>query len=336
MIVHRQSSRRKFLQSGLAGAAALAYATAPVRLTAATGTAADAPHDNALGFRERYVSRPDGHRLYVRDYPGDGIPFVMVHGFPDNCQIYSTLGSLLSAAGRRAIAFDFLGFGSSDKPAGYAYSFEQQLTDLKAVVADLGLETVVPVAHDAGGPAAINFALDHASRVSSLVLLNCYYASSPVLRFPEFIELCANPQLTALSRALMTDPKQAAWLLQFQQSRFLEGAPAALRARFDSVLQPIINDNFAKPPSSVPAFLSMAADARSNLAFNSRRTASLRQFTSPVHLVWGTQDPYLNKAVADDIAAHFPKAVLTGLEANHWPQIDAPEVVARAMLSAAR
>ena len=36
----------------------------------------------------------------------------------------------LTAAGRRTIAFDFLGFGASDKPEGAVYTFEQQLGDL--------------------------------------------------------------------------------------------------------------------------------------------------------------------------------------------------------------
>jgi haloalkane dehalogenase len=51
------------------------------------------------------------------------------------------------------VAFDFLGFGES---AGATYSFGQQLGDLKAVVDALGLEKIIPVAHDSSGSAAIN------------------------------------------------------------------------------------------------------------------------------------------------------------------------------------
>lgn len=286
------------------------------------------------GFQERYVSRPGG-RLYVRDYPGGGTPFVMLHGFPDNCRIYEELAPLLAAAGRRVIAFDFLGFGQSDKPSGFLYSFEQQLADLKAVVDDLGVGGVIPVAHDAGGPAAINFALDHARSVSSLCLLNCYYASSAGLRFPELIELCADPALKKLALAIMTDPQQAAWLLRFQQAQFQVNAPAEQLARFESMLQPIINENFARAPSSGPAFLSMASDARANLDYNTRRAAALREFRAPVQLIWGVYDPYLTRAVADDIASKFPRATLTSVDANHWLQIDAPQLVAKAMLEMA-
>lgn len=326
-------SRRAFLRASLlsmVGVASGAASTAAFALSAPPTRAALG--GGAAGFRERRVMH-GGHGIYVRDYPGDGLPFVMVHGLPDNCRIYEDVAPLLSAAGRRVIAFDFLGFGSSDKPAGFRYDFNQQRADLAAVIADLGPGPVIPVAHDAGGPAAINFALDHQSKVAGLVLLNCYYANSPVLRFPEFVELCADPSLAALGRAMMSDAVQAAWLLHETQDLFMAGATPGLRAHFDAKLKPIVNDNFANAPSSGPAFLAMTGDAVANLAYNSSRLAELRRFAPPVKLIWGVQDPYFNKAVADDMASHFARARFTGIAANHWPQIDSPEAVAQALLA---
>src|ERR1700761_7596515 len=66
----------------------------------------------AKAYQERYVVRA-GHRIYVRDYAGAAPAFLMLHGFPDNCRIYEEVASRVSAAGRRVIAFDFLGFGAS-------------------------------------------------------------------------------------------------------------------------------------------------------------------------------------------------------------------------------
>jgi hypothetical protein len=68
-------------------------------------------------YTERWIPR-GSNQLYARDYPGSGPAFVMLHGFPDNLQIYDDLASILSAAGRRVITFDFLGYGKSDKPSG--------------------------------------------------------------------------------------------------------------------------------------------------------------------------------------------------------------------------
>ena len=75
-------------------------------------------------FTEHRVPHAGGS-LYVRDFPGSGPAFVLLHGFPDNLHIYDDLIPHLAAAGRRAVAFDFLGFGASDKPEGAAYTFER-------------------------------------------------------------------------------------------------------------------------------------------------------------------------------------------------------------------
>ena len=127
-------------------------------------------------FTEQLVPRERGH-LYARDYAGSGPAFVLLHGFPDNLHIYDELIPHLTKAGRRVVAFDFLGYGASDKPSGLQYSFRQQQDDLEAVVAAFRLDKIVPVGHDAGGPAAINFAIDHPNRISSVCLLNTFYAS---------------------------------------------------------------------------------------------------------------------------------------------------------------
>jgi pimeloyl-ACP methyl ester carboxylesterase len=328
----RWTSRRDFLLQSLAVVAATG-AVAPGSASAESKPLGPVSTPNsAKGFHERHVMRAN-HRIYVRDYPGAAPAFVMIHGFPDNCRIYEDVAPRLSAAGRRVIAFDFLGFGASDKPEGFRYDFDQQLADLTAVVDDLGPGGVIPVGHDAGGPAAINFAIDNQARVASLVLLNCYYANSPVLRFPEFIELCCNPKTQLLAHAMMTDPKQAAYLFQFQQALLRANLTPAMRAQFDTVLQPIIAANFTQTPSAMPAFLAMTGNAYANLAANDRRIPELGKFTKPVKLIWGSWDRYLSKAVAKDIAAHFPRVTLTALDAEHWPQFDLPDEVAQSMLA---
>ena len=73
-------------------------------------------------FVEHRVPREQGS-IYARDYGGAGPAFVVMHGLPDNSQIYAYLIPYLVAGGRWVVAFDFLGFGNSDKPPGAAYSF---------------------------------------------------------------------------------------------------------------------------------------------------------------------------------------------------------------------
>jgi hypothetical protein len=50
-------------------------------------------------FTEHRVQRDRGS-LYVRDFPGSGAAFVLLHGFPNNSHIYDDLIPHLASAGR--------------------------------------------------------------------------------------------------------------------------------------------------------------------------------------------------------------------------------------------
>jgi haloalkane dehalogenase len=290
--------------------------------------------DTKPSFTERLVQREQG-KVYARDYAGTGPAFVLLHGFPDNLHIYDELIPHLVAAGRRVVAFDFLGYGASDKPPGTRYGFKQQLGDLEAVVEALDLERIVPVGHDAGGPAAINFAIDHPDRVASLCILNTFYAATSSLRLPELIELFATPGLKALADAILQSPEQLAWVIRFQQRKFLETLPEQYKASFESVLAPIINNNFnfGRAAGSGPAFAQMTAQVFEEVGRNTQRLAKMEALDIPVKLIWGGADLALNTGVADDFRSHFKHASLTVLPAGHWLQVDMPEAVAKEMLS---
>ena len=150
------------------------------------------------GLREHLIPRGP-HHLYARDYAGKEPAIVLLHGFPDNLHLYDRLVPEL--ARRRVVTFDFLGWGRSEKPAGYAYTASNQTGDLEAVVAHLQLTSVVLVAHDASGPPAIDWALEHPAGVSGLVLLNTYYCRMPGrLRPPEAIWLFSTPVVRSVAR----------------------------------------------------------------------------------------------------------------------------------------
>jgi haloalkane dehalogenase len=290
--------------------------------------------DTKPTFTEHLVQREQG-KVYARNYAGTGPAFVLLHGFPDNLHIYDELIPYLVASGRRVVAFDFLGYGASDKPAGAVYSFRQQQGDLEAIVEALDIEKIVPVGHDAGGPAAINFAIDHSDRVASLCILNTFYTAAPTLQLPELIELFATPGLKALTDAILNSPEQLAWVLRFQQKKFLETLPEEYKATFESVLAPIINNNFnfGRGAGSGPAFAQMTAQVFEEATRNTQRIPRIEALDVPVKLIWGGADLALNIGVADDLRSHFRHASLTVLPAGHWLQIDMPEAVAREMLS---
>jgi haloalkane dehalogenase len=293
--------------------------------------ASQAVRDGAPSFVAHHIDRGPG-RIYVRDYAGAAPAFVLMHGFPDNLHIWDDLVRHLVAAGRRVVAFDFLGFGASDKP-GAGYSFAQQLGDLEAVVAHLGLGQIVPVAHDSSGIAAVNFAVEHPSEVAALCILNSAYDNSPLNVWPEMITLFADPRMRALAIGIAQSPAQLEWLLTWQKQKFEDPLPAAQKPRFEQFLGPLIADNFIRTPSSGTAFVTMAAQFFDELQRNTTRLPLVAALDLPVKVIWGEYDPYLNVAMGKERAGRFRNSSFTLIPAGHWLQVDAPEAVARAMLS---
>ncbi len=264
------------------------------------------------------------YAIYARHYAGTGPAFVLMHGFPDNLHIYDRLIPYLR--GRQVITFDFLGWGTSDKPTDYPYTSKQQEGDLQAVLDALGVEQVVLVPHDASGPVAINWALDHPERVSALVLLNTYYADAPTLRFPEFIGLFAHPAYAALTRAVAQEPTVARWLLTWQGGQFGAGEQG------QETLLPLVLHQFADTPSTFPAFIHLTSDLQATLRADTQRLPLLKTFDRPVRIIFGAGDPYLNPGVAEQFHEAFPTSELFLLHKGHWPQLDGPEEVARLLL----
>jgi haloalkane dehalogenase len=278
------------------------------------------------------------HHIYARDYPGEGPALVLMHGFPDNSRLYDRLVPQL--AGRRVITFDFLGWGNSDKPKNYAYTFAGQRDDLDAVIEYFDLPEVSLVAHDAAGPAAVNWALDHPDRTASLTLMNAFYAPAPTLRPPALValfqlghldapvlgaDLTAN--LAALSEEIARDPVVFEQLFVWQEQRFFARAADA-----DTFI-PLFYEQFSGAKSSRAPLLSLASDTIPAVAANLQRLPELARFPRPIRLIWGDRDPDLNSDVARTLLEAVPGAELFILpEAHHNLQIDQPQRVAELLL----
>jgi len=276
-------------------------------------------------YREHRVSHQGSH-IYVRHYEGTGPAFILMHGFPDNLHIYDRF--IPALPGRQIIAFDFLGWGASDKPTDRAYTSKQQEGELHAVLDALQIDQVVPVAHDASGPAAINWALDHQERVSSLVLLNTYYGQAPTLRFPEYLNLFADPAYTNLTKAIAQDQTIFQWLLTWQGRQFDEDEQVM------QFLVQIAGPQFAGTPSTLPPLIGLNSDRPATVQAATRRMADLKAFARPVRIIFGAKDPYLNPGVARSLHEAMPTSDLTLLpKKGHWPQLDGAPEVAQLLLS---
>jgi pimeloyl-ACP methyl ester carboxylesterase len=279
-------------------------------------------------YEETFVQRNE-HRIYVRDYPGEEPAIVLMHGFPDNLHLYDRLIPQLSPP-RRVVAFDFLGWGASDKPAGYAYTASNQAGDLDAVLAQLRLQQVVLVAHDASGPPAIDWALDRPECIERLVLLNTYYCAMPRLRPPEAIWLFSTPIVRTIARPVsaMFDHWVFRRMYQWQVGRFFRDEE--VRNRF----LPLLYEQFDTVPSARPAFFRLNEDLLPTIRSRTRKLSKLREFRRPVRIIFGDSDPYLNAGVARRFHDLFPGSELFLVAgARHFVQMDEPKQVARLILA---
>jgi pimeloyl-ACP methyl ester carboxylesterase len=262
--------------------------------------------------------------LYAEVVPGTGVPVVLMHGFPDNTHLYDRLVPHL--AGRRPmVRFDFLGWGRSDKPAGYPYTAANQVGDLAVVTESVrehfGTGQLVLVAHDASGPPAIDWALGNPGRIDTLVLLNTYYHWIPSLRRPRAIALYSTPIVRTAARAMVRRwPDLDRRLYAWQVGTFIQDPEVR------ELLVPQLYEQFLP---ARPAFWRLNDDLLGTVLTRRRRIPQLRRFAPPVRIIFGARDRALNPRVAKNFASLFPNSELHLLDdAGHFVQVDQPQQVA--------
>jgi len=120
-------------------------------------------------------------RLHVAE-AGQGVPVLMLHGFPQNWwQFREAIGSLSDKF--RPICPDMPGFGASTPLPG-RYSTQNLLEVVIELLDALGLEKVHLIAHDWGALLGFQLALRHPERLLSFISLAIpppYFKPSPQL-----------------------------------------------------------------------------------------------------------------------------------------------------------
>jgi pimeloyl-ACP methyl ester carboxylesterase len=110
-----------------------------------------------------------GKRLRVARL-GSGPPLVLLHGYPDNLQIWCELAPRL-AARHEVIAFDWPGMGRSDAwPGG---TTPQHMAErLRTLLDAWRIDRASLIGMDMGGQPALTFAALHSERTRQLVVMN--------------------------------------------------------------------------------------------------------------------------------------------------------------------
>jgi haloalkane dehalogenase len=265
--------------------------------------------------------------VFVRDVPGENPPIVLMHGYPDDHRIYDKLLPLLSP--RRAVSFDWLGYGRSDRSNGAGFSLDAHGSELAAVLDELGIPRAVLVGHDASGPDAVAFAVAHPQRVAHLVLLNTILGHQPALQLPEIIRLLADPALAPLADAMINDEAQRLWLLQHTADQWGLDAVDPDSLAIQSILPQFFGDT--GQPDALTAIRAWTAGLFDALESQDVliESGALRRLEVPVSLIFGETDRYLTPSLAAEIAELFREPSMHLVQnASHWPQWSQAEAVA--------
>lgn len=262
----------------------------------------------------------------------NGRTVLLLHGKNFSAAYWAPTIEALAAAGFRVIAPDQIGFGKSDKPDRYQFSFEALAQNTRALLDKLAIGKAVVVGHSMGGMLATRYATLWPERVEKLVLVNPIgledyraFAAPPSVDEVYAKELAQTPdKIRAYMREAyfagdwkpaydaLVEPL-AGWTRHPDYPRVAWNA--ALTADM-IVTQPVVHDF---PRIAVPTLLVIGQrDRTALLKDRARDKAAMGDY------------PALGKRTA----AAIPGAQLVAIEgAGHLPQLEQFDAYAQALLA---
>ncbi len=281
----------------------------------------------------------NGIRFGVREEVGSGERglALCLHGFPESSHSWRHLLPTLAALGYRAWAPDLRGYGASDKPPRTEdYAIEVLMDDVGGLIAAAGAERATILSHDWGGLIAWHVAMRRPELVERLIVMNLPHPACLAREIRHGRQLrklwyVAAFQIPGLAeRQLAQDGfrriDNAFTATAVHPERFTEDD---LRAYRESAAQP-------------GALRGMLAYYRAFVrGGGGRRQQRLGYPTieAPTLVIWGEHDLALEKATTIGTDRYVHDLTLRYVNASHWVQQDAPEVVdamVRAWLSGER
>jgi len=268
-----------------------------------------------------------GERVFTIDAPSigpeDHAPLLILHGFPTSSFDYTAVLDGLRAR-RRVLLLDLLGYGLSAKP-DRPYSMALQADLAAAYVAELGVARVALLTHDMG------------DTVGGELLARRAKGSWPV----EVTQRVVTNGSIYIAQAHLTNGQQM--LLGLPDEELPAGIPIdaasltqSLRETF-SAQTPLVPPGWTEDPVPAAAAQVVHNDGHRMLPrlirYIEERRAKERRFTgaietdpSPLHIVWGLDDPIAVPSMVDTLLAARPDATATRLDGvGHYPMVEAPQ-----------
>ncbi|MGV9215197.1 alpha/beta fold hydrolase [Micromonospora sp. RB23] len=254
--------------------------------------------------------------------PSDGVPVLLLHGFPQHSGEWDDVVPPLHAAGLRTYALDQRGYSPGARPAEVPqYRIPELVADVVAVLDALDLEAAHLVGHDWGAVVAWAVAAAHPQRVRTLTAVSV-------------------PHPAAMAHALTTDGQQKArssYIALFRkpgkaEKVLLAWHATALRKLLGGVGDAARVNRYAEPmrePGALTAALNWyRAMSRADLA-------AVGPVAVPTTYVWSDRDVAIGRTAAEACAAHvtgdYRLVPLAGV--SHWIPDAAPTALAEAVLA---
>jgi len=238
---------------------------------------------------------------------------ILLHGVPENLQAWYAVAPLL-AENYHVLALDWPGFGGSDPLTSTddynSRRFAEVIVDF---MNSLDIRQANLVATDIALLPALLVGLEHPSRVSKLAVMDGIpfprpqYSSWELKSFAKKGSILGKalvhwfPQITA----------QISYIKGFYRGNSI---PAEVRQEFSA-------DSMRK--SNQEAFLSYFQNFRMGQEYFEARAHELQ---TPVLVVWGKYDRFINSKLGNEIAEKLPNAKLEVIDkAGHYVHMDKPQ-----------
>ena len=277
--------------------------------------------------RDGAIEEVLGRRLFVRRRGGSESPLLLyLHGFPSSSYDWRPL---LEAPQREeaSIAFDFLGFGLSEKPADHPYTLAWQADATEDIVRRAGSPPVFVVAHDMGTSVATELmARDLAGELELDLAGAMLFNGSMLLHLarPTFGQKLLRSRLGPVFARLTSERTFTAQFARiFSPDHPLSAEEAADQWSLVS------HDGGARIAHLTINY--MAERER----FTERWHGAIRDWPGPLTLAWGMRDPVARTEVLRGLQALRPSVSTIELpDSGHYPQIETPEAIGAALDSA--
>jgi pimeloyl-ACP methyl ester carboxylesterase len=268
-----------------------------------------------------------GRAIFVREQPGDGTPLLFLHGYPSSSYDFAPVLGLLG--GRRAVCFDFLGFGLSDKPRDHVYSLHGQADLAEAVAARTVDGPLFLVAHDMGTSVATELlarSLEGKLRMKLAGVL--LFNGSMIL---EKASLTVSQKLLRSRLGPLVARLSSERPFRAQFARIFSSAHPLRREDADDAWALLAHDGGHRIIDRLTYYL------HERVRFARRWHGALRDWPGRLELAWAMRDPVCTPAVLDAVVALRPAVPVTRLPAlGHYPQIEDPAAVVEIIRRASR